>query len=198
MRRAQIIDAATRALAAHGFGGASLTKIAAEVGISKGLVLYHFGSRTELMREVVFAQYGRMAGAALEGIDWKGSATAILRDLITRSIRVSLERGEVRRAIAEVIGNLRDGDGRHVITFDQKDDIYTGFEKVYRQGQESGEFRDFEPRPMAVIQQSSVDGAVNYLESHVDTDASDFSDSVADLLIAAVRSENQGHPGETP
>lgn len=188
MRRAQIVDAATEVIAAHGLNGASLIKIAESIGISKGSVLYHFGNRAELMRQVVHTHYGRMAGAVLEGIDWNGSATAILRDLVTRSIRISLEHGQARRAIAEIIGNLRDGEGRHVITFDEKDDIYTGFEKVYRQGQKSGEFRDFDVRPMAVIQQSSVDGAVNYLESHVDTNPAAFAESVAGLLVAAVRS----------
>ena len=52
-RRAQIIAAAIDTIAELGYGQASLARIAATAGASKGVIIYHFGGKDELIRELV-------------------------------------------------------------------------------------------------------------------------------------------------
>ena len=53
-RRTQIIEAAIDTIAEVGFGRASLARIGERIGISKGLIGYHFAGKDDLIKEVVF------------------------------------------------------------------------------------------------------------------------------------------------
>src|ERR1700733_10637931 len=52
-RRAQIVQAAIDTIAEVGYAAASLGRIAERIGISRGLISYHFASKDELMAQVV-------------------------------------------------------------------------------------------------------------------------------------------------
>jgi AcrR family transcriptional regulator len=52
-RRGQIVSAATAVLARQGYESTSMKEIANEAGVSSGLVHYYFGSKEELLAEVV-------------------------------------------------------------------------------------------------------------------------------------------------
>src|SRR5580704_17145174 len=52
-RRAQIMAAAIDTIAELGYGQASLARIAETAGTSKGVIIYHFGSKDDLIREIV-------------------------------------------------------------------------------------------------------------------------------------------------
>ena len=52
-RREQIVDAAIDVLYESGFAAASLGAIAERIGVSKGVLSYHFAGKSELLREVV-------------------------------------------------------------------------------------------------------------------------------------------------
>jgi TetR/AcrR family transcriptional repressor of bet genes len=48
-RRAQIIEAFARVLAAHGYAGATIVAIAEEAGVAPGLVHHHFADKADLL-----------------------------------------------------------------------------------------------------------------------------------------------------
>jgi AcrR family transcriptional regulator len=52
-RREQIVDAAIDVLYENGFAAASLGAIAERIGVSKGVLSYHFAGKSELLREVI-------------------------------------------------------------------------------------------------------------------------------------------------
>lgn len=52
-RRAQIMAAAIDTIAAAGFAGASFAHIAGKLGISRGLISYHFAGKDDLVKEVI-------------------------------------------------------------------------------------------------------------------------------------------------
>lgn len=56
--REAILQAAVRVIGREGLWGASLAAVAAEAGASKPAVLYHFGSREKLLREVAILAVG--------------------------------------------------------------------------------------------------------------------------------------------
>jgi TetR/AcrR family transcriptional repressor of bet genes len=54
-RRAEIIAAFARVLAAHGYAGATIAAVAADAGIAPGLVHHHFESKEELLTSLLQA-----------------------------------------------------------------------------------------------------------------------------------------------
>src|SRR5215469_5678441 len=52
-RKKMIIEAATRMFARSGSRGTTLGEIAAEVGVSQAAVVYHFGTKEELLNAVL-------------------------------------------------------------------------------------------------------------------------------------------------
>jgi AcrR family transcriptional regulator len=52
-RRAQMIEAAAAVLARQGYEGTSMKEIAAEAGVSSGLLHYYFGTKDELLGAIV-------------------------------------------------------------------------------------------------------------------------------------------------
>ncbi|MBV9711803.1 MAG: TetR family transcriptional regulator, partial [Ktedonobacteraceae bacterium] len=54
-RRTQIIECAIETIATLGYAQASLAQIAKRAGISKGVIVYYFKSREELIKQVVKA-----------------------------------------------------------------------------------------------------------------------------------------------
>src|SRR5215472_15446375 len=52
-RRAQIVAAAIDTIAELGYGQASLARIAEAAGTSKGVIIYHFGGKDELIKELL-------------------------------------------------------------------------------------------------------------------------------------------------
>src|SRR6476619_5760172 len=51
-RRAEILDAFTRAVAERGYDGTNCGDLAAELGISKGTIVHHGGTKDALLREL--------------------------------------------------------------------------------------------------------------------------------------------------
>ena len=51
-RRADILVAFTRAVAERGYDGMNFGDLAAELGISKGTIVHHFGTKEQLLREL--------------------------------------------------------------------------------------------------------------------------------------------------
>jgi AcrR family transcriptional regulator len=51
-RRGEILDAFTRAVAERGYDGTNFGDLATELGISKGTIVHHFGTKDRMLREL--------------------------------------------------------------------------------------------------------------------------------------------------
>jgi AcrR family transcriptional regulator len=80
--RARILEAAERKLSAVGPEGLRLTELAAELGISHPAILHHFGSREELMLEVIRAATRRLNGRLTAAIEGGAEGHAGILDMI--------------------------------------------------------------------------------------------------------------------
>ena len=49
LRRAQILEGARRAFAQHGYDGATVTRLEAETGLSRGAIFHYFADKKELL-----------------------------------------------------------------------------------------------------------------------------------------------------
>jgi AcrR family transcriptional regulator len=72
--RERLLDAAIEHVAEHGIGEISLRQLAAALGTSHRMIIYHFGSREGLLFEVVRTVEERQRRAVLEGAAEPGVA----------------------------------------------------------------------------------------------------------------------------
>lgn len=76
--KASILKAAARVFAAQGFSGARIDAIAAEAGVNKALLYYHFDDKEQLFTAVFERQFEESHGAILAALNAEGSAAAAL------------------------------------------------------------------------------------------------------------------------
>jgi AcrR family transcriptional regulator len=161
-RRRQIIAAAVEVIAEHGYAQASLARIAKHAGISKGVISYHFDGKDDLMSQVVTQLF--VAGAEYMTPQLAGTEgrRAWLRTYIASNLAFIDEHRNFVAAAAEVMLNLRDGDGN--LTFVDsggEDDILTPLVAALQDGQRTGEFGEFDAVITAKLVRDSIDGIAN-------------------------------------
>src|ERR1700685_3036742 len=148
-RRAQIVEAALETLAEVGYANASLSRIAVRLGISKGVISYHFAGKDDLIAEIV-TQVLQQARAYMQPrIEAQTTGPEMLRAYIESNLQFIRDNPNQLRAIVEIVratftgaktpfsGN-RDG-AVHILA-----ELLTRF-------QAAGDFRaDFDPSSMAM------------------------------------------------
>lgn len=102
--RCRIIDAGIRCVVRGGSGGASMAAIAAEGGVSKALLHYHFADRAHLLAEVV-THLGRRV-VTREHIAIESNMAEGPVDAFWRWLHAELACGELRALIA--LSTMRD------------------------------------------------------------------------------------------
>ena len=92
--RARIVDAAVRCLVRVGVAESSMAAIAAEGGVSKALLHYHYADRARLMAEVVTQLGRRLVAREREAMDAATGSAAV--DALWAWLESELARGELR------------------------------------------------------------------------------------------------------
>ncbi|MFF5112029.1 TetR/AcrR family transcriptional regulator [Streptosporangium sp. NPDC000509] len=191
-RRKQIVDSAIETFTELGYANTSLARIAERAGISKGVISYHFAGKTEVMEQIVERVYHEIADFVLPRTNEETTVAGELR----ASIRAVAEYMRGHRAqllaLGEIFNNLRTPDGkpRYGIAFNEP--IYEAREALFRRGQESGEFRSFDPRVMSVTVQAAIDDMFAYWVAHPGHDLEAHAEELADLFEHAARAEPRG------
>jgi len=186
-RRSQIVAATLSVVARHGYANASTTLIAAEAGVSKGLLWHYFADKADLMKQTVVATMGKISDALIGELD----VTAPPPDIIAAAIRWlagwSIDHREELRAMDQITRVLRDKDGQPAFTLSDYEPNYRNQETLFRRGQELGYFRPFDTRVMAVTYQAAIDMMLAYVDSHPDTDVEQYAEGLIDIILAAIR-----------
>ncbi len=92
--RLRIVEAAIRCIAHEGVHGASMSLIAADTGVSKALLHYHFTDRAQLLGEVVRTLSTRLATRERDAIGHAQAARTV--DALWAWLEYELRRGELR------------------------------------------------------------------------------------------------------
>ncbi|HLT62520.1 MAG TPA: TetR/AcrR family transcriptional regulator [Microlunatus sp.] len=185
-RRKQILQGAIETLAAVGYANASLARIAADLGISKGVISYHFRNKETLMTSVVEHAYQDIFETIVPNILAAESVIEAIRTHIREVARYALEHRSTMVALSEVIGNLRRPDGRLHYGAESNEVLYPGLEEMYRSGRAAGELREFDDRVMAITQQAAVDAMFAYWQTHPEHDLIRHAEELGDLIVRAV------------
>ena len=182
-RRNQIVTATTEVIAQVGFGQASFARIAEQAGLSSTrLISYHFAGKDELI-EAVTEDVIDSIGAYMERrVGAESSAAGMLRAYILGMAEFT----EIHRPRMKALLEIFLGGGLH---YDAGTDraVVGNVEAILRQGQASGEFRDFDPRVMATAIQRAVEGLPFLLDSVPDLDCAAYGRELVTLFELGTR-----------
>jgi AcrR family transcriptional regulator len=192
VRRAQIVDAAITVVAEEGYARASMARIAQRAGLSKGLLSYHFRNKDDLLEQAMRTTFAAITVAVIDEIDVSAPAPEILRAAIHRVADYGATHRHQLRAMDQISRNLRDAEGRPLLTLADYDGAYGQIQQLFRKGQQEGTFRSFDTRVMAVTYQAALDAMFGYADAYPGTDLFAYATALADLLVAAVVATSSG------
>ena len=191
-RRAQIIDAAIDTIAEVGFARASLARIGERIGISKGLIGYHFAGKDDLIKEVVL----EIVEQGLDYmqpriIDEMSTGSGFLRAYIESNLAFMRDHRNFMVAIVEIRrGIIADGTKHINADIDAAVDV---LEQHLVRYQSHGEFRsDFDPRVMAVAIRAVIDAVPRRLVHDPDLDVDKYAAGIANMFHLATSLEAEG------
>ena len=178
--RTRILDSAERIVQARGYNGFSYADVAAELGITKASLHYHFAGKTELGQALV-TRYAERFSAALEQIERTVSdgparldAYAALYAEVLRGRRMCLC-GMLAAEYATLPQSIRD---RLISFFDQNE---AWLERVLEQGSADGSLHlSAPPREVAQLIVSALEGAMLVARPYGEIDR--FDAAVTGLL----------------
>jgi TetR/AcrR family transcriptional regulator, fatty acid metabolism regulator protein len=194
-RRAQIVAAAIDTIAELGNGQASLARIAETAGTSKGVIIYHFGGKDDLIKELV-AQLSAK-GQAFMGprLEAESTGAGLLSTYIESNLAFIGENRNHVLAIVEIALNARSADGGSLYDFSTRQAGAEALRQILVYFQGTGEFRaDFDPAVMAMAIRAALDAVPARLARDPDLDLDHYGRELADLFHIATRPEGS-HPG---
>lgn len=182
-RRAQIVDATLSVIAEQGYDRASYARIAEQARLSSTrLISYHFAGKADLISACaaqVIERIGAWTGSAVHAEE---TAAGALQAYITATIRFVDDNRAAMTALTRIVlaGALK---------YTTADDAAAAapLEDLLRRGQESGEFRSFDPAVMAHAVQRSIDGLPFVLERAPETDCAAYGRELGALFELATR-----------
>ncbi|MEV0106290.1 TetR/AcrR family transcriptional regulator [Nocardia sp. NPDC050799] len=188
-RRAQIIECAIETIASVGFSRASLAEIGQQARISKSGVAYHFASKDELLTHVVIDVFTRAGEAIASRVAGETTAAGSLRAYLQANLGFIKAHPTHIVALLIILANLRGDDGGPRFAPQDSEPVIDHLEQILRDGQESGEFRDFAPRPMALAIRAAVDAAAGHLVADTDFDIDSYTGELVTLFGLATARE---------
>jgi AcrR family transcriptional regulator len=193
-RRAQIVAAAIETIAELGYGQASLARIADRAGTSKGVIIYHFGSKDDLIRELVAELSAKGRAYMNPRLEAEPTGAGMLRTYIEANMSFIRENRSHVTAVVEVALNARSADGGSLYDFSIREAGAEALRQILVYFQGTGEFRaGFDPAVMAMAIRATLDAVPARLARDPDLDLDRYGRELADLFHIATRTEGS-HP----
>ena len=157
-RRAQIVEAAIETLAEVGYANASLARIAARLGISKGVISYHFAGKDDLIAEIVSQVLQRAWAYIQPRIEAQTTGPEMLRAYIESHFEFMRDNPKQLSAVVEIVRATIAG-AKSPFTGDRDGAVHMLAELLTR-FQAAGDLRaDFDPNAMAIAIRAVIDAA---------------------------------------
>ena len=194
-RRAQIVAAAIDTIAELGYGQASLARIAETAGTSKGVIIYHFGGKDELIRELVAELVARGVAYMEPEVDAEPTGPGKLRAYIESNLAFMGENRTHMVAIFEIALNARAADGSRLYDVSVQDAGVAALQELLAYFQGTGEFRaGFDPHVMAMAIRAAINAVPAQLARDPALDIGHHAREIADMFDIATR-PGGGLPG---
>ncbi len=188
-RRQQIVTAAIDTIAEVGFAKASLARIAERIGISKGVISYHFAGKDDLIRQVVIEIVEASRSYIIPRVFAESAGPARLRAYIESNLAFMREH---RNSMIAILDIARNGgvmaDGRRRVDGRDAGVAVRLLEEELARLQSQGELRrDFDPGVMAVAIRAAIDSVPHRLVGDPDLDIDHYSKELATIFDLATR-----------
>ncbi len=160
-----LLEAGLRCFARRGFHAATMDEIAAEAGVSKGAIYWHYKDKQDLFLSIMRerGQALEAAGArAIEGMDLTGDPGDLLKAIMVGIFRFYAG----NREFASLVGLLRSGKDAPFgeALFRELTEFYrrarSQFVPLFAFGIERGLFASAPPKAMAAWLLATIDGTV--------------------------------------
>jgi TetR/AcrR family transcriptional regulator, fatty acid metabolism regulator protein len=188
-RRAQIAAAAIDTIAEVGYAGASFARIADRLGISRGLISYHFTGKDDLMRQVVHQAAEQAKAYMHPRILAESQGSAMLRAYIESNLAFMRDH---RNNVIAMIEIARSAEERR--TFYGDADVVNAvgaLEHLLSGPQTAGQFRpDFHPRVMAIAIRAAIEAASSRLALDPEFDIDNYSREIITVFDLATRAKD--------
>ncbi|SFI95955.1 TetR/AcrR family transcriptional regulator [Amycolatopsis sacchari] len=183
-RRAQIVGAAIEVIAEVGYPQASFARIAEHAGLSSTrLISYHFAGKKELIEQVVAEVYSEIGGFMTERVGRAEAPLEALHAYIEGYLEFVAEHRTQMKALLSIFLN----GGLEYDPAEQEADVLSPLERIVREGQEAGVFRECDVRVAAAAVQRSLDGVPMMLEARPDLDLATCARELVELFDRGLR-----------
>jgi AcrR family transcriptional regulator len=156
-RRDQLVDSAIQLIAEQGHARASLSRIAKRAGVSKAAVLYYFKTKDDLLDAVL----ARVLGGLKAQIESSVRSTADPVEAVFAYLRSMVAYLTANPAHVRLIAEapaIAELAGHPYVRADP--DRWQPFADLLAAAQKSGQLRDFDTKPVAILIGGAVDGLV--------------------------------------
>jgi AcrR family transcriptional regulator len=186
-RREQIVNAAIDVLYESGFAAASLGAIAERIGVSKGVLSYHFTGKSELLREVVAHVLTEASQYMRPRIEATSSYLDALRIYVTSNLEyIGANRRKII-AFTEIVNGMPPGGSEPPPYSEGHRQAVQGLQRLLEGGQAAGEFGEFSAYVAAVSVRASIDAVSGLLRVDPAMDVGAYGAQLLGLYERAVR-----------
>lgn len=157
-RRKQIIDAALETIAEQGYTQTSFAEIAKGLGITKGLIAYHFNGKHDLITSAIHTILNQQ-GVYIKGqVDAQLQSADKLRAYIQASFEYMVQNRPHFVALVDLWGSFTSAEEKQAFSQTAYDPCRAHLQKIFRIGRERGEFGNFDVQAMSAVVQGAIDG----------------------------------------
>lgn len=186
-RKAQIVAVAIEVIAEVGYAQASIRRIADRVGIAMSAVLYHFGTKDNLVDAIVEHMYRTMITHVAPAIDAERTATGKLHTYIRSSIDYFGTHRVALKALASLGTTYVPADGRRFEELGLSPDIAEQLAvldpaPILAAGRRDGEFGDFPLQSTAIALHGAVNGVVEKVLREPGYDAGGYAEDLIEIF----------------
>lgn len=196
-RRQQLIACTIASVAENGYAGASLAEIAKRAGVSKGVVLYHFRTKDELVRATVNAIFAELRDFIVPRLAAESSAQGRLRALIQSELLFLAQHRSHPLAVSYILVNHRNSRGEFYLRTTAEENAMAAIRSILEDGQKRGEFRAFAVRPMAATILNAVNGALGQWVADPNLSLKEYADELVTIFALATGNSRSGASNKT-
>ncbi|MGH8791617.1 MAG: TetR/AcrR family transcriptional regulator [Stackebrandtia sp.] len=169
-RRGQLVECAIEVIAEVGLARASTVRIARRAGVSRGVLTYHFRDRAELIEQVIARVYELGGEFLLPRMGRAASPRESMMIFIGGSVELYAAHPVHMAALTAIFAAGPTDAGVERARLQRHSQEMLDLSRILHEGQERGQFRDFDVGVMARTIRGALDGAVAHIANGGDVE----------------------------